>query len=77
MYVPMERENLVYKFVYSIGTNFADDFKKSHVQFHHPKFCPGGLTYRYNVLMPKFPANQKFPGIFRDNKPMYYTTYLQ
>ena len=39
MYVPMDRKNLIYKFAYSIGTNFADDFKKSHVQFPNPKFA--------------------------------------
>ena len=31
VYVPMDRENLLYKFAYSIGTNFADDLKKSCV----------------------------------------------
>jgi hypothetical protein len=29
MYVPMDRENLMYKFAYFIGTNFADDLKGS------------------------------------------------
>ena len=31
MYVPMDRENLLYKFAYSVGTNFADDSKKQRL----------------------------------------------